>query len=166
MELGLRGKRALLLAATKGLGQAAAQALAAEGAEGVVSSSSQLRCQEVAAKIAGQYGVRAHGLKADLFDPDSMDLLYESALRAMGGVDIVFINHPGPTLGSAIPNDAGQPDPADLAGACGHARATLGAHCLGQWWGHGLTTAQQGHGQHDASRLGRLQQSTGQRSRQ
>ena len=101
MELGLRGKRALLLAATKGLGQAAAQALAAEGAEVLVSSSSQLRCQEVAAEIAGQYGVRAHGLKADLFDPDSMDLLYESALRAMGGVDIVFINHPGPTLGLA-----------------------------------------------------------------
>ncbi len=90
-----------MLAATKGLGRAAAQALAAEGTEVVVSSSSQLRCQEVAAEIANEYGVRAHGLKADLFEPRSMDLLYESACQAMGGVDIVFINHPGPALGLA-----------------------------------------------------------------
>jgi len=101
MDLGLSGKRALLLAATKGLGRAAAQALAAEGAQVTVSSSSQERCQEVADEIAQKYGVRAHGLEADLFDPRSMDRLYDWACQAMGGVDIVFINHPGPTLGLA-----------------------------------------------------------------
>ena len=77
------------------------KALAAEGAQVTVSSSSQERCQAVAAEIAQQHGVRAYGLRADLFDPRSMDRLYDLACQAMGGVDIVFINHPGPTLGLA-----------------------------------------------------------------
>lgn len=101
MDLGLRGKRALLLASSQGLGRAAADALAAEGANVVVSSSHQGRCDEAAAAIAKAHGVKAFGVAADLFDPPAMDRLFEQAVKALGGVDILFVNHGGPQLGQA-----------------------------------------------------------------
>ena len=101
MNLGLKGRRALLLAATKGLGRAAAEALAAEGAAVAVCSSSAERCRETAASLATTHGVKAVGIAADMFDPQSMDTLFREASAALGGIDILFINHPGPALGQA-----------------------------------------------------------------
>jgi len=101
MDLGLKGRRALLLAATKGLGRAAAEALAAEGAEVVISSSNAGRCEEAAQAIASKNGTRVLGIAADMFDPPAMDVLFERACDALGGIDIVFLNHPGPALGLA-----------------------------------------------------------------
>ena len=101
MELGIRGRRALLLAATKGLGQAAAQALAAEGVDVAISSSNAQRCRDVAADIARVHGTRAVGIAADMFEPADMDRLYAQAAEALGGIDILFLNHPGPALGLA-----------------------------------------------------------------
>jgi 3-oxoacyl-[acyl-carrier protein] reductase len=110
MDLGLAGKRALLLAATKGLGRAAAEALAAEGVAIAISSSDATRCQAVAGEIAAAHGVRAVGIAADLFQPASMAALHAEAVRALGGIDILFLNHPGPKLGLAS-----EVDPDDLA---------------------------------------------------
>lgn len=101
MDLRLRGKRALLLASSKGLGRAAAEALAAEGAAVAISSSSLERCRETAAAIANAYGTTAVPIAADMFVPESMDRLFEQAVDALGGVDILFVNHPGPALGLA-----------------------------------------------------------------
>ena len=101
MDLGLRGKRALLLAASKGLGRAAAEALAREGAAVAISSSSIGRCRETAAAISNAYGATAIPIAADMFEPESMDRVFAQAVEALGGVDILFINHPGPALGLA-----------------------------------------------------------------
>ena len=101
MDLGLRGKRALLLASTKGLGRAAAQALAAEGVDLAIASSNARRCEETALDLAGTYGVRTCGIAADIFDPAAMDRLFASAQAQLGGVDILLLNHPGPALGLA-----------------------------------------------------------------
>lgn len=101
MDLGLTGKRALLLAATKGLGRAAAEALAAEGATVAVSSSNAERCRDTAGSIASAHAVKCVGIAADMFDPASMDRLYREACDALGCIDILFINHPGPALGLA-----------------------------------------------------------------
>ncbi|MCC6531701.1 MAG: SDR family oxidoreductase [Burkholderiales bacterium] len=101
MDLKLRGKRALLLASSKGLGRAAAQALAGEGAAVVISASNLDRCRETAAAISQAHGTTAVPIRADMFVPESMDRLFEQAQAALGGVDILFINHPGPALGLA-----------------------------------------------------------------
>lgn len=101
MDLGLRGKRALLLAASKGLGRAAAEALAAEGVELVISSSNPERCDEAARSIAQAHGTNALPIAADMFVPASMDRLFAEAVDALGGIDILFLNHPGPALGLA-----------------------------------------------------------------
>jgi 3-oxoacyl-[acyl-carrier protein] reductase len=101
MDLGLRGRKALVLAASQGLGQAAAQALAAEGVDLALVSSDAGRCGEAAASIARDHGVVAVPLVGDLFAPDTMPRLFERACDALGRVDILFINHPGPALGLA-----------------------------------------------------------------
>jgi 3-oxoacyl-[acyl-carrier protein] reductase len=101
MDLRLRGKRALLLASTKGLGRAAAQALAAEGVDLAIASSNAHRCEETALDLAGTYEVRTCGIAADIFDPAAMDRLFANAQAQLGGVDILLLNHPGPALGLA-----------------------------------------------------------------
>ncbi len=101
MELDLRGKRAVVLAASKGLGRAAAEALAREGVRVVVTSSSAERADWTAAEIAGRSGAEVHGVASDLFDPLNMDALFETSCRRLGGVDILFVNGPGPHLGPA-----------------------------------------------------------------
>lgn len=101
MNLGLRGRRALILAASSGLGRAAAEALAAEGVELAISSSNLERCQDAARAIAQTYGTTAVPIVADMFVPESMDHLFAQAVDALGDIDILFLNHPGPALGLA-----------------------------------------------------------------
>ncbi len=101
MNLGLKGKRALLLAASQGLGRAAAEALAAEGVELALSSSSADRCSEAARAIAQSHSVKVVPIVADMFAAAAMDTLVEQAIEALGGIDILFVNHPGPALGLA-----------------------------------------------------------------
>ncbi len=101
MDLGLRGKRALMLAASMGLGRAAAEALAAEGVELVISSSNAERCQSAARSMVQTHGTRVIPIVADMFVPESMDALFAKASDALGAIDILFLNHPGPALGLA-----------------------------------------------------------------
>lgn len=103
MDLGISGRRALLLASSGGLGFAAAMGLAREGVSVCVSSSDAIRVGEAAAKIAAETGVTAAGLAGDLSDPANMDGLAAGAEKALGGpVDILFCNHGGPPLRTAL----------------------------------------------------------------
>ncbi len=101
MDLGLSGKRALVMAASKGLGRAVAEALALEGATVVISSSNQERCDSAAAEIAKLTCVACQGVAADMFDPQAMDVLVDRAAALIGPLDILVINHTGPALGLA-----------------------------------------------------------------
>lgn len=102
MDLGLSGRRALLLAASGGLGYAAALALAHEGVQVCTSSSDAERATAAAARIADETGQPAAGLAGDLSDPANIDTLVREAEAALGGsIDILFVNHGGPPLRSA-----------------------------------------------------------------
>lgn len=101
MNLGLAGKRALVMAASKGLGRAVAEALAREGAAVVINSSNQGRCEQAAAEIARITNGTCRGCAADMFNPGSMDRLVERAQESIGPIDILVINHVGPALGLA-----------------------------------------------------------------
>ncbi len=103
MDLGLTGKRALLLASSSGLGYAAAAALAREGVAVCVSSSDAARAGEAAARIAAETNGIAVGLAGDLSDPANMEPLARAAEQALGGPpDILFVNHGGPPLRTAL----------------------------------------------------------------
>lgn len=101
MELGLEGKRALVVAASKGLGYAVARALAAEGARLAIASSNEENIARAARALAAATGAEVAGLVADLADPAGMDGLAQRARAALGGIDILVHNHGGPTLGHA-----------------------------------------------------------------
>lgn len=94
MDLGLKGKRALVFASTKGLGRAIATALAAEGAEVCVSGRSAP--EQVAQEISAETGAKVHGLPCDLHERAQVDKLIDTALESMGGIDVLVLNGGGP----------------------------------------------------------------------
>jgi 3-oxoacyl-[acyl-carrier protein] reductase len=101
MDLKLAGKHALVMAASKGLGLAIAEALAREGAAVTISSSDQGRCDQAAAEIAGATAGTCRGCAADMFAPEAMEGLVARASSLQGPIDILVINHVGPALGLA-----------------------------------------------------------------
>lgn len=99
MDLGLQGKRSLVLAASGGLGYAVAEALAREGARVALCSRDADRATAAAARIAAATGAEAHGFAADVADPDSLARLFDDALAALGGLDVLVANAGGPPPG-------------------------------------------------------------------
>jgi len=101
MDLGLKGKRAVVTAASRGLGRAAASALAAEGADIAICSRSQAifdAAQQIQADVEGK--VLAY--QADMTKAESIDDFVSKADKDMGGIDIVIINAGGPPPGGFL----------------------------------------------------------------
>ena len=101
MDLGLQGRRALVMGGTKGLGRSIADALAGEGAALVISGRDQGRLDEAAAQLRSAGAAGASGVVADVANGAEMDALAKAAVAAMGGVDILVLNHGGPPLCTA-----------------------------------------------------------------
>lgn len=99
MNLGLEGKLALVTAASGGLGFATAQALSAEGATVAVCSRDEERARSAAAKISEETGNQTFGFAGDVSDKESLEQLFESAVSALGGLDILVCNAGGPPPG-------------------------------------------------------------------
>ncbi len=102
MELGIRGKRALVTGASGGLGQAAAIALAHEGVEVIINSRSQERLAESATQIAKATGQRPKYFAADISNRDQVAKLLQQA----GPIDILVSNTGGPPPGRPMELDA------------------------------------------------------------
>jgi 3-oxoacyl-[acyl-carrier protein] reductase len=102
MNLGLKGKRALVMGASKGLGRSIADALAAEGAALVISGRDQASLDVVAKELVAQGAASCVGIPADVANGVQMDMLADGAVAAMGGVDILIQNHGGPPPGPAL----------------------------------------------------------------
>jgi 3-oxoacyl-[acyl-carrier protein] reductase len=107
MKLGLEGRSALVCASTGGLGLASARALAAEGVRVAVTGRREMVAQEIAGTLPG-----AVALRADLREPASGAALAEAAMAALGPVDILVLNGPGPA-----PELASELDGAGVAAA-------------------------------------------------
>lgn len=95
MDLGLRGTRALVAAASKGLGRACAAGLAGEGARVFIISREEARLVETAREI----GAAGH-LAVDLAQSGEAERAVESAISALGGLDILVCNAGGPPPGT------------------------------------------------------------------
>lgn len=99
MDLGLNGKRALVTAASGGLGYAIAEALAGEGARVALCSRDAGRAADAAARIAAATGAEVDAFAADVADAASLESLFEAALAALGGLDVLVSNAGGPPPG-------------------------------------------------------------------
>jgi 3-oxoacyl-[acyl-carrier protein] reductase len=100
MDLGIAGKRALVMGASGGLGRAIAMALAAEGVEVVLTARSADKLERTVADIAAAGGTASY-LAADLSDPGAVDLLGDAA----GQIDILVNNTGGPPPGTVTTAD-------------------------------------------------------------
>jgi len=105
MDMGLTGKRALVLASSRGLGRAIAEALAAEGCNVLLCGRSADRLAELARTITDRGAGTAHHTVVDLTDPASVDHLVSEAERCLGGVDILVNNTGGPPPGRMVDAD-------------------------------------------------------------
>ena len=94
MDLALKDRRALVTAASKGLGRACAAALAAEGARVFISS----RSESELSRTAGEIGAAAWRV-ADMADAAQVESLVPAAVEQLGGLDILVANAGGPPPG-------------------------------------------------------------------
>ncbi len=104
VETGLRGRRALVTAASRGLGFASARALAAEGCRVAISSSNEERIQ-AAAETLRKEGHDVVARVADLKQADQCRDLVEWATATLGGLEVLVNNTRGPILGSVAELD-------------------------------------------------------------
>ena len=95
MDLGLKGRRALVCASSQGLGYACAFALAREGAEVMINGRDGEKLEAARAQIAKDTGATVHALVADLGETEGR----ASLLAKAGEVDILVNNNSGPPPG-------------------------------------------------------------------
>ena len=95
MDLGLRGRIAVVGGATSGLGRASAEALAAEGCDLVVWSRDEARLAATADELRGAHGVRVAHVAADAATAYAAGTVADAAL-AFGEIDILVSNAGGP----------------------------------------------------------------------
>jgi len=99
MDLDLKGKRALVLASSQGLGRGVAEALAREGADVCISGRSGNTLASVRAEIAEIGPGKVCYVECDLNDADAASRLHKGAVEQLGGVDILVNNTGGPPPG-------------------------------------------------------------------
>ena len=92
MDLGLKGKRALVLAASRGLGYACARGLAQEGCQLVICSRDEARIQAAADRIRTDTGAKVEALTADVSNAPEAERLVGAAVSAYGGLEILVHN--------------------------------------------------------------------------
>jgi 3-oxoacyl-[acyl-carrier protein] reductase len=96
MELGLKGRAALVTGASKGIGRAIAQGLASEGVNLVLLARGKDALEATAADIRARYGVTAVAAAADITSTDSVKAAAEAAKASFGTVHIVVNNAGNP----------------------------------------------------------------------
>lgn len=95
MDLGIRGKRALVCASSKGLGRGCAEALAAEGVDLVINARGAEALEMTADEIRAKHGVEVIAVAADITSDEGR----AKVLKAAGQIDILVNNAGGPPPG-------------------------------------------------------------------
>ncbi|MCR9254962.1 MAG: SDR family oxidoreductase [Alphaproteobacteria bacterium] len=95
MDLGIKGKKAIVCASSKGLGKACAMALAADGAEVVVNGRNEETVNAAVAEIRAKTGATVHACVADVTTQEGRDKL----LALCPEPDILVNNAGGPPPG-------------------------------------------------------------------
>ena len=106
MELGIRGRRALVGGASSGLGRAIAERLASEGCDVAISARRADALESIATELRATHGIRAVALPADFAELGAARRLAGAAVDALGGVDILVLNAGGPPPVDAATTDA------------------------------------------------------------
>ncbi len=93
MDLGLKGKKAIVTGGTRGIGRAIADLLVEEGCHIAICARTAAQVEEAVARFRAK-GVKAFGTAVDVADGDQLTRFVKSAAEALGGLD-VFISNVG-----------------------------------------------------------------------
>lgn len=99
MDLNLRGKIALVAAASKGLGYATAYSLAQEGAQVIIFSRNHAEINDAAARIEAETGATVLPLVADAANPADLEAVFAQVTDRFGRLDALIVNAGGPPSG-------------------------------------------------------------------
>lgn len=105
MDLGLRGKSAIVGGSSQGIGYAIARELAAEGASVTLFARKDEQLQTAAEKIRKETGAQVHAVAGDWSKPDDNRRLVEEAVAAFGRLDVLVNNDGAPPLGNLLEFD-------------------------------------------------------------
>lgn len=99
MDLGLKGKVAFVAAASRGLGRAVAEELAAEGASLIICARNAENINRVAERITETSNVSVLPVVADVSNPEDVNRAVQSGIEKFGRIDILVTNAGGPPAG-------------------------------------------------------------------
>lgn len=105
MDLGLRGKVAIVGGSSKGLGKACAVGLAREGADVAICARSEQDLQQTAEEIKKSYGTEVLAIPSDLTKYEDIKRLVDETMSAFGRIDILVNNTGGPPPGGFFDHD-------------------------------------------------------------
>jgi 3-oxoacyl-[acyl-carrier protein] reductase len=106
MDLELNGRRALVTGATRGIGRAIVERLAAEGCALAICARDGDAVDRAAAKLRRDGGVTVHGGAVDVTDAPALERFVAGAGDALGGLDLLVANAGGSAGGERL-DDAG-----------------------------------------------------------
>ncbi|MEQ1866783.1 MAG: SDR family oxidoreductase [Micropepsaceae bacterium] len=99
MDLHLKGKRAIVLGGTRGIGRAIAETLAGEGADIAVCARNADQVEEAVAALR-KTGVRATGAAVDIAKGEDLKIWVGEVAKTFGGIDILISNASALTMGA------------------------------------------------------------------
>jgi 3-oxoacyl-[acyl-carrier protein] reductase len=105
MDLGLRGRVAIVGGASKGIGRATAEMLAAEGARVVIAARDQRALVHAADAMREATGAGVLPVACDMASYDDIKRLVARTVESYGGIDIVVNNAGGPPPGTFEQHD-------------------------------------------------------------
>jgi 3-oxoacyl-[acyl-carrier protein] reductase len=103
MDLQLKGKKAIVTGASRGIGRAIAETLAAEGCDVAICARGQAGVDEVVGSLTAK-GVKAFGAAVDIADGPALKTWITEAAERLGGLDVLVSN------ASALTRGAGEDD--------------------------------------------------------
>lgn len=92
MDLGIKGKSAVVTGSARGIGRSIAEKLANEGANIVITDVNDEMARATAAEIASKYGVKAVAFKHDVSNSADTEKVIDEAVKAFGAIDMLVNN--------------------------------------------------------------------------
>ncbi len=99
MDLGLKGKNAMVLASSKGLGKAVALELAREGANVAICGRDHLALRDTQAELEKLGVAKIVSVVCNILDKEDRKRFFDDAKKAFGSIDILVTNTGGPPAG-------------------------------------------------------------------
>lgn len=99
MDLGLKGKKAVVTGASRGLGYAIAEGLIHEGASVVINSRDETSLILATKNLAKSGKASVHAVAGDVATPDFGNTLISGSAELLGGIDLLVTNSGGPKTG-------------------------------------------------------------------